>query len=62
VRKGIKKDCIGLFGGVGVGKTILIMELINNIVKAHGSVSIFGKVGKRTCKEMIFIWKCKNMG
>jgi F-type H+-transporting ATPase subunit beta len=39
---------IGLFGGAGVGKTVLIMELINNIARAHGGVSVFGGVGERT--------------
>merc|ERR1711870_3771 len=39
---------IGLFGGAGVGKTVLIIELINNIAKAHGGVSVFGGVGERT--------------
>nr|YP_009673838.1 ATP synthase CF1 beta subunit [Cuscuta bonafortunae]QDF46543.1 ATP synthase CF1 beta subunit [Cuscuta bonafortunae] len=39
---------VGLFGGAGVGKTVLIMELINNIAKAHGGVSVFGGVGERT--------------
>nr|ADH10412.1 ATP synthase CF1 beta subunit [Selaginella moellendorffii] len=39
---------IGLFGGAGVGKTVLIMELINNIAKAHGGVSVSGGVGERT--------------
>ena len=39
---------IGLFGGAGVGKTVLIMELINNIAKAHGGVSVFAGVGERT--------------
>ena len=39
---------IGLFGGAGVGKTVLIMELINNIEKAHGGVSVFAGVGERT--------------
>ena len=37
-----------MFGGAGVGKTVLIMELINNIAKAHGGVSVFGGVGERT--------------
>jgi F-type H+/Na+-transporting ATPase subunit beta len=37
-----------LFGGAGVGKTVIIMELINNIAKAHGGVSVFGGVGERT--------------
>ncbi len=39
---------IGLFGGAGVGKTVLIMELINNIAKQHGGYSVFGGVGERT--------------
>jgi F-type H+-transporting ATPase subunit beta len=39
---------IGLFGGAGVGKTVIIMELINNIAKKHGGVSVFGGVGERT--------------
>ena len=44
-RKGGK---IGLFGGAGVGKTVLILELINNVAKAHGGVSCFAGVGERT--------------
>ncbi|MDP3278321.1 MAG: F0F1 ATP synthase subunit beta [Deltaproteobacteria bacterium] len=44
-RKGGK---IGLFGGAGVGKTVLIMELINNVAKVHGGVSVFAGVGERT--------------
>jgi F-type H+-transporting ATPase subunit beta len=44
-RKGGK---IGLFGGAGVGKTVLIMELINNVAKKHGGVSVFAGVGERT--------------
>ena len=39
---------IGLFGGAGVGKTVIIMELINNIARAHGGVSVFAGVGERT--------------
>ena len=39
---------IGLFGGAGVGKTVLIMELINNIAKEHGGISVFSGVGERT--------------
>jgi F-type H+-transporting ATPase subunit beta len=39
---------IGLFGGAGVGKTVIIMELINNLAKAHGGVSVFAGVGERT--------------
>lgn len=46
-------DCVccipsGLFGGAGVGKTVLIMELINNVAKAHGGYSVFAGVGERT--------------
>ena len=39
---------IGLFGGAGVGKTVFIQELINNIAKAHGGYSVFTGVGERT--------------
>ena len=39
---------IGLFGGAGVGKTVLIMELINNVAKQHGGLSVFTGVGERT--------------
>ena len=39
---------IGLFGGAGVGKTVLIQELINNIAKGHGGLSVFAGVGERT--------------
>ena len=39
---------IGLFGGAGVGKTVLIMELINNVAKQHGGISVFTGVGERT--------------
>ena len=39
---------IGLFGGAGVGKTVLIMELINNVARAHGGYSVFAGVGERT--------------
>lgn len=44
----LKGGKIGLFGGAGVGKTVVIMELINNIAKAHGGYSVFGGVGERT--------------
>ncbi|MBX9977586.1 MAG: F0F1 ATP synthase subunit beta [Alphaproteobacteria bacterium] len=44
----LKGGKIGLFGGAGVGKTVLIMELINNIAKAHGGYSVFAGVGERT--------------
>ena len=39
---------IGLFGGAGVGKTVVIQELINNVAKAHGGYSVFAGVGERT--------------
>src|SRR5689334_5030545 len=44
----LKGGKIGLFGGAGVGKTVTIQELINNIAKAHGGVSVFAGVGERT--------------
>lgn len=44
----LKGGKIGLFGGAGVGKTVVVMELINNIAKAHGGVSVFAGVGERT--------------
>lgn len=44
----VKGGKIGLFGGAGVGKTVIIMELINNIAKQHGGYSVFGGVGERT--------------
>jgi len=44
----LKGGKVGLFGGAGVGKTVLIQELINNIAKAHGGVSVFAGVGERT--------------
>jgi len=44
----VKGGKIGLFGGAGVGKTVLIMELINNIAKGHGGISVFSGVGERT--------------
>jgi len=44
----VKGGKIGLFGGAGVGKTVVIMELIHNIAKQHGGISVFGGVGERT--------------
>src|SRR3989440_733962 len=44
----LKGGKIGLFGGAGVGKTVVIMELINNVAKQHGGFSVFGGVGERT--------------
>ncbi len=48
---------IGLFGGAGVGKTVLIMELINNIVVSGGGLSVFGGVGERTREGNDFFWE-----
>ena len=44
----MKGGKVGLFGGAGVGKTVVIMELINNVAKEHGGVSVFGGVGERS--------------
>merc|ERR1712080_504304 len=44
----VKGGKIGLFGGAGVGKTVFIMELINNVAKGHGGYSVFAGVGERT--------------
>ena len=53
---------IGLFGGAGVGKTVLIQELINNIAKGHGGLSVFAGVGERTRDGMTYCAKCWNPG
>ncbi|KAJ0074684.1 hypothetical protein Patl1_37458 [Pistacia atlantica] len=53
---------IGLFGRAGVGKTVLIMELINNIAKAHGGVSVFGGVGERTREGNDLYMEMKESG
>ena len=53
---------IGLFGGAGVGKTVLIMELINNSAKAHGGVSVFGGVGERTREGNDLYMEMKESG
>jgi len=58
-RRGAK---IGLFGGAGVGKTVLIMELINNIAKAHGGVSVFAGVGERTREGNDLYMEMKESG
>jgi F-type H+-transporting ATPase subunit beta len=44
----LKGGKVGAFGGAGVGKTVVIMELINNIAKLHGGISMFAGVGERT--------------
>ena len=53
---------IGLFGGAGVGKTVLIMELINNIAKAHGGFSVFAGVGERTREGNDLYWEMIESG
>jgi|TARA_B110000285_G_scaffold229754_1_gene295103 F-type H+-transporting ATPase subunit beta len=53
---------IGLFGGAGVGKTVLIMELINNIAKGHGGLSVFGGVGERTREGNDLYMEMKESG
>ena len=53
---------IGLFGGAGVGKTVLIMELINNIAKAHGGYSVFAGVGERTREGNHLYWEMVESG
>jgi F-type H+-transporting ATPase subunit beta len=57
--KGVK---IGLFGGAGVGKTVLIMELINNVAKAHGGYSVFAGVGERTREGNDLYWEMIESG
>jgi F-type H+-transporting ATPase subunit beta len=53
---------IGLFGGAGVGKTVLIMELINNIAKVHSGVSVFAGVGERTREGNDLYWEMIESG
>ena len=53
---------VGLFGGAGVGKTVLIMELINNIAKAHGGYSVFAGVGERTREGNDLYWEMIESG
>src|SRR5208283_2669579 len=58
-RKGGK---IGLFGGAGVGKTVIIQELINNIAKEHGGYSVFAGVGERTREGTALYKEMKEAG
>src|SRR5207237_8360479 len=51
----LKGGKIGLYGGAGVGKTVVIMELINNVAKQHGGYSVFACVGERT-REVNDLW------
>jgi F-type H+-transporting ATPase subunit beta len=53
---------IGLFGGAGVGKTVLIMELINNIAREHGGISVFTGVGERTREGNDLYYEMKESG
>ena len=53
---------IGLFGGAGVGKTVLIMELINNVAKQHGGISVFAGVGERTREGNDLYYEMKESG
>ena len=48
---------VGAFGGAGVGKTVVIMELINNIAKGHGGYSVFAGVGERTREGNDLYWE-----
>jgi len=58
----IKGGKIGLFGGAGVGKTVLIQELINNIAQEHGGISVFAGVGERTREGNDLYWEMTESG
>lgn len=58
----IKGGKIGLFGGAGVGKTVLIQELINNIAQGHGGISVFAGVGERTREGNDLYFEMKDSG
>ena len=58
----LKGGKIGLFGGAGVGKTVLIQELINNIAKQHGGISVFAGVGERTREGNDLYFEMKESG
>ena len=58
----IKGGKIGLFGGAGVGKTVLIQELINNIAQEHGGLSVFAGVGERTREGNDLYWEMTDSG
>ena len=58
----VKGGKIGLFGGAGVGKTVVIMELIHNIAKEHGGYSVFGGVGERTREGTALFGEMKESG
>ncbi|PJB17209.1 F0F1 ATP synthase subunit beta [Candidatus Falkowbacteria bacterium CG_4_9_14_3_um_filter_38_19] len=58
----VKGGKVGMFGGAGVGKTVIIMELINNIAKQHGGVSVFAGVGERSREGNDLYHEMKNSG
>jgi hypothetical protein len=58
----LKGGKVGLFGGAGVGKTVIIQELINNIAKAHGGVSVFAGVGERTREGNDLYYEMQDAG
>lgn len=58
----LKGGKIGLFGGAGVGKTVLLMELIHNVAKEYGGYSVFGGVGERTREGNDLYWEMKESG
>ena len=58
----LKGGKIGLFGGAGVGKTVIVMELINNIAKQHGGISVFAGVGERTREGNDLYHEMKDAG
>src|SRR5699024_244925 len=58
----IKGGKIGLFGGAGVGKTVLIQDLINNIALEHGGISVFAGVGERTREGNDLYYEMKDSG
>jgi F-type H+-transporting ATPase subunit beta len=58
----MKGGKIGLFGGAGVGKTVIIMEMINNVATKHGGYSVFGGVGERTREGNDLYYEMKDSG
>ncbi|MGJ3243364.1 MAG: F0F1 ATP synthase subunit beta [Opitutales bacterium] len=58
----VKGGKVGAFGGAGVGKTVVIMELINNIAKAHGGYSVFAGVGERSREGNDLYWEMSDAG
>ncbi len=58
----LKGGKVGLFGGAGVGKTVLIQELIHNIAQEHGGISVFTGVGERTREGNDLYYEMKDSG